>query len=218
MCVTRHVWYNDIMEGQEYLNQISAETRPVKKSKSSKIFSSKLFIGGMIALVLLIIMIIIGAILGGSKDKEKNLSIALALHLNNTSGIIEVYQPSVKSSDLRSNSASLLTMLTSTNRDLMSYLVERYNFKEKDVDKKISEQADLEKDELESDLFEAKINGVLDRIYAHKMAYEISAIMSEEARIMEMTKNETLGELLKTSYSSLRVLYEEFNNFSEAKH
>ena len=162
-------------------------------------------------------MIIFGAILGGNKDKEKNAGIALALHLKNTSEIIQDYQQYIKSSNLRSSSSSLMSITTDTNRNLINYLTEKYNYKEKDVDSNILEQATLEKDGLESELFEARINGILDRIYAHKMAYEISSLMSEETRLMDLTKVEALDELLKTSFDSLNVLYENFNSFSETK-
>ena len=62
------------MQGQEYLNQISASNRPVKKSKMNSILSSKLFMGGMIAVVALIVIINIGSILIGNKGGEKNNS------------------------------------------------------------------------------------------------------------------------------------------------
>ena len=88
---------------------------------------------------------------------------------------------------------------------------------EKNVDKKIAEEATTMKDGLESELFEAKINGVLDRIYAHKMAYEISLITTREAQIMKSINNDTLDEILTTSYNSLSTLYEKFNDFSETK-
>lgn len=205
------------MEGQEYLNQISAAAKPKKQASDSRFSKSTLIIGGVVALVLLIAMIIFGAILGGNKDKEKNAGIALALHLKNTSEIIQDYQQYIKSSNLRSSSSSLMSITTDTNRNLINYLTEKYNYKEKDVDSDILEQATLEKDGLESELFEAKINGILDRIYAHKMAYEISSLMSEETRLMDLTKVEALDELLKTSFDSLNVLYENFNSFSETK-
>ena len=209
--------YNSSMEGQEYLNQISAAAKPKKQASDSRFSKSTLIIGGVVALVLLIAMIIFGAILGGNKDKEKNAGIALALHLKNTSEIIQDYQQYIRSSNLRSSSSSLMSITTDTNRNLINYLTEKYNYKEKDVDSNILEQATLEKDGLESELFEAKINGILDRIYAHKMAYEISSLMSEETRLMDLTKVEALDELLKTSFDSLNVLYENFNSFSETK-
>ena len=95
-------------------------------------------------------------------------------------------------------------------------MVEKYEFKEKDISEDLVEEATLNKDGLESELFEAKINGILDRIYAHKMAYEISVITSEEAKIINMTGDSSLKELLEKSHSSLENLYEKFNNFSEA--
>ena len=63
------------MEGQEYLNQISADNRPVKTSKMSGIFSSKFFWVGVIGIALLIIIIIIGAALGGNKKQVSKLPI-----------------------------------------------------------------------------------------------------------------------------------------------
>ena len=204
------------MEGQEYLNQLAASARPMKKSKSSQILSSKLFIFGMIALVLLIVIIIIGAILSGNKGGEKNLSYILKLHVDNTASVVNTYQSNIKSSDLRSSGASLHSILSNTSRELTEYLTEKYNFKDKDIDKTISSQATEAKETLDTELFEAKINGILDRIFAHKMTYEISVIMTEEAKLMKATRNETLDELLTTSYNSLETLYEKFSNYSEA--
>ena len=141
----------------------------------------------------------------------------MKLHLDGTSEVIQEYQQYVKSSILRSNSASLSGVLTNSSKELTDYLVDRYGFKDKDIDKKKVEAATAEKDEFANDLFEAKINGILDRIYAHKMAYEISLLTAEEARLMNTTNNETLKELLNTSYESLNNLYDKFNDFSETK-
>jgi hypothetical protein len=205
------------MEGQEYLNQLAASTRPMKKSKVSSILSSKLFIFGIIALAILIVTIIIGSILSGNKSDEKTLGIALKLHVDNTSSIVQTYQTNIKSSDLRSSSASLNSILSNTSRELTEYLTEVHSFDEKKVEEKVLAQAEETRDALDAELFEAKINGILDRIFAHKMTYEISVLMSEEARLINSTKNDGLTELLKTSYDSLETLYEKFNEFSETK-
>lgn len=204
------------MEGQEYLNQISALNRPTKKSMP-KFLSSKLFIFGAAALTLAILIMIVGSILSSGKTSEKDSTYALKLHLDNTAAVIKSYQSSVKSSTLRSNSASLYSILTNTSRDLDNYLTEKYSFKEKDADKKISEQATLEKDGLESELFNAKINGILDRIYAHKITYEISTLMSEESNLFKKSGNESLKNILNTSYQSLENLYKSFSEYSETK-
>ena len=203
------------MDGQEYLEQISASNRPIKQSKP-KIFSSKYFLLGMGALVLFIIIIIIGSVLKSNKSSEKTLSYSLLLHINNASELIHKYQPDVKSSNLRSSSASLYGVLTNTSKSITEFLTEKYKYNEKDISKNITEEATLNKDGLEADLFEAKINGTLDRIYAHKMAYEISILTSEEAKILNTTGDSKLKEILTTSQTGLDNLYERFNSFSEA--
>ena len=79
------------MDGQEYLNQISAKNKPVQQSKLNKILTNKFFLIGAGALVLLIIIMITGAALSSGKGNEKKESIALFLHLNNTSEVIDEY-------------------------------------------------------------------------------------------------------------------------------
>ena len=203
------------MDGQEYLDQISATVRPVKQSRG--ILSSKFFWVGIIGVVLLIVMALLGSVLGGGGGGEKSLVIALKLHLDNTSEVIQEYQSNVKSSNLRSSSASLYSILSNTNRDVTNYLTDKYKFKDKDISKNVAEEAQLARDGLEADLFEAKINGNLDRIYAHKMAYEVALIMSEEAKIVNSTKSDDIKSALTSSYNSLENLYSNFDDFSETK-
>ena len=107
-------------------------------------------------------------------------------------------------------------MLTNTNNELTSFITEKYDFKAKNVSKNLTTAANSAKDALLQELFEAKINGNLDRIYAHKMAYEISLIATEETKIINSTKNDDLKELLTKSYNSLDTLYSQFGDFSEA--
>ena len=201
------------MEGQDYLNQISAKARPAKKEKNG-ILHSKFFIVGAIGLIGLTIIIILGAVLGSNKGGEKNLAIKLAFHLEATADTIETYQPNIKSSGLRSNSASLKSVLLDTNKTLTDYLAEKYEFKPSKY-KEISKQADKAKEALETELFEAKINGYLDRMFAQKMAYEISMVINEETAIDRKTSNTALKEILNKSYDSLKNLYDKFNDFSE---
>lgn len=212
--------YNVAMDGQQYLNQISANIRPAKKSKPG-IFTSKFFWIGVIGVVAFVFIAIIGAALGGNKGGEKNNSIRLALHVENTSEIVKTYQPDVKSSKLRGYSSSLYGLMTEIDKDLTEYIESKYGLKsnnlEKSVDKNLAEEATTMKDGLESELFEAKINGVLDRVFAHKMAYEITLLMSEESSLIKSTKNDELKEKLSTSYTSLENLYNSFNDFSETK-
>lgn len=208
------------MDGQQYLNQISQSNRPAAGGggKLANILHSKFFIVGAIGVGLLIVILIIGAMLGGGEDKSpKSLSYALYLHLDNDAAVIKDYQSSLKSSKLRSSSASLESVFSGTKSQLEEYMKAKYNFKAKDISKGMTQEATLAKDALANSLFEAKINGILDRTYAHKMAYEISLVMAEEATLANSAKDATLQELLETSYGSLTNLYDEFENFSETK-
>ena len=207
------------MQGQEYLNQISASNRPVKENKLKSILTSKYFLIGAGAFVLLIIIVIIGSAMAGNKGGEKNDSIKLYLHLTNTTEVVDTYQKDIKSSTLRGNASSLKSSLSTTSKKLGDYLTEKYQMKDvtKSADKDFVEEATTLKDGLMSELFEAKINGNLDRIFAHKMAYEIDLIASEEQTILKETKNDTLKAILEESYGSLDSLYSGFNDFSETK-
>lgn len=204
------------MDGKEYLNQIASTVRPEKKSRagfmSSPIF--KVAIGGILAFS---IIAIVGAVLTGGKANLKDQCVGLKLQLDNALSVISSYQSDLKSSDLRSSSASLRGVLSNTNRDLTEYITQKYEYKAGKEKTDLVEEAKSHKDEMESDLFNAKINGTLDRIYALKMAYEISLVMTKETTIYNATSDSTLKEILNTSYDSLNTLYSGFNDFSEAK-
>jgi len=203
------------MNGQEYLNQISKETAPVKKPKKS-IFQSKFFVVGVVGLILFVLIMIVGAIVNSGGD-DQSRTFALKLHLTGTMEVMDDYQKNIKSSDLRSNGSSLYSVLSTADTNLTNYITEKYNYSEKKVDKNLQLEADTEQEELDNTLFEAKINGNLDRIYAHKMAYEVSKFMSEAEKIIKTTKNETLKEMMTSLYNNLSPLYDRFDEFSQGK-
>ncbi len=175
---------------------------------------NKYVLVGMIGVVGIILMAIIGAVLGGGKSGVKEQTIDLRVRLENTSSVISTYQPSVKSSELRSSSASLGGVISNTNKELSAYTESAYGIKS--LSKEQQQSDENRRLGLEQELFEAKINGILDRIYAHKMSYEISVIMSMEGKLYDATSNDSLRTILNTSYNSLKNLQEKFSNFSEA--
>lgn len=202
------------MDGQEYLNQISASVRPEKKSKMSFMNSTifKVIAGAVVAFI---VIVIVGAIISGGKAEARDQAISLKLNIDSTLSVISKFQPSVKSSDLRSSSASLYSVLSNTSRELTSFITEKYEYNAKNDDKKFADDVALERDGLESALFEAKINGVLDQVYANKMAYVISLISTKETSLYNATSNEELQSLLTTSYNSLKNLYDKFGDFQK---
>ena len=171
----------------------------------------------MIGVVGFILIVIIGSLLGGGKGNFKSQLAALQLHLDNTSSLISTFQKSVKSSDLRSTSASLYSVLTNTSRDVASYLSSKYKFKVSSAEQNVKNQAKLARDGLEAELMNAKINGLLDRVFAMKMKYEVSTFMAEETEIYNASGDESLRGAMNSSYNSLKTLYEKLDSFSETK-
>lgn len=206
------------MDSQDYLDQISRTARPPKQNKSglAGILSSKWLKWGGLALVLLIVIVIFGSMLGGKQTTEEKC-IDLKLHLDGTSEAISEYQENLKSSLLRSLSASLKGIFSNTSSQLTTYMAGKYGYEDGHEKEAVVEVAELARDELMNELFEAKINGLLDRVFAHKMALEIYSVMSDEAGISNSSEDEALKSLLSTSYDSLNNLYTQFNDFSETK-
>ena len=204
------------MDNQEYLNQISAKPAKAKKGFDiGSLFGSKVVIFIAIAFVAFIAMAIIGALLGSNRGSALADTTDLSLHLESTGKVISEYQPQIKSSGLRSNSASLASIITATRGQLDAYLAEKTNDKNKNKTSNAQERIQAEQDALSKELFEARINGYLDRVYAHKMAYEIERFMNEETKIYNETSDDDLKEILDESYNSLENIYSSFNEFPE---
>ena len=206
------------MDSQDYLDQISRSAKPIgsKKGGIGGIISSKWFKWGAIALGALVVLAILGSVLSVKKETAEDKCIVFKFHLEKVSEAITEYQPKIKSSHLRSLSATLNGVFTDTASKLTVYLNNNYAFEDKKLDDSIEEEAELYRDNLMNDLFEAKINGRLDRVFAHKMALEIYSAISDEASISEIaTDDEELKSLLENSTTSLNNLYTQFNDFSE---
>lgn len=202
------------MDSQDYLDQISKSVRPVKPPRKGLmgILTSKYFMWGGIAVGLLIVIMIFGSMLGG-KESLSDKVINLKLHMDSTNEVVSQYQPIVKSSQLRSLSASLRGILANTSSQLNTFIIQTYG--DKAVKETMVEAAALTRDGLMNELFESKINGYLDRMYAHKITLEVYSFMSEEAGIINATSDEALKSLLTSSQNSLNNLYTQFNDFSE---
>ncbi len=210
------------MDRQEYLNQISASNRPANTKPNGKfasILSSKVFLIVAGAVVLFIILAIVGGALSGSKSSPKQKIYAFNMHIDNTTEVLDKYRDKVKSSGIRSYYTTLSSLLVNVKGQLDSYLNTKNGDKKDDAKKilgeKKIEQLTLEKDGLDNELFEAKINGNLDRVYENKMSYEIATLMNEEGHIAKSSGDESLKDIMYGSYTSLENLYNQINNISE---
>jgi hypothetical protein len=204
------------MNQQEYLSQISNNVRPPKAPKPS-FFSSAIFKWGLIVVAAIVGIAIFGAVISGNKNSLKDMAIALKLHTDGTMAEVKNFQPYIKNSSLRANAASLNSVLSNFDSSLVDYMSAKYSYENGSEAKKAKTKAETAQQALHDELFEAKINGMLDDIFAHKMAYEISLFQAEMVAIDKATSDNNLREILGSPYESLGNLYELLNNFSEAK-
>jgi hypothetical protein len=201
------------MDNQAYLNQIAASNRPEKTPKFSGILKNNIFKIGAIVVGLFILIFIIGQILSGIKGDTKQDFFDFKVRLDNTSKTLKQYQGLVKSSRLRSYSASLATIVSSTAKATDNYAAKVYPKVKITGSETITKSAE----ELENDLHNAKINGFLDRVFARKLTYEISVIMADESKLIKSIKDEEYKKALQSSYDSLSVIKDSFASFSETK-
>ncbi len=201
------------MDSETYLNQISRSNR--KYSGSNSFLSSKIFKIGIIVMAATILIIAISSILDPG-DTTKNKIMGLKLHSENLVKAINEYRPLIKSSKLRSESVSVNSILESLNTNLDTYIVKKYK-DAKNIDKSITKKEEDLNNKLNDDLFNAKINGLLDRTYSSKIAYELTIITTREKEVIKLIKDTELKNSLESSLNSLNNLYNSFNNYSEAK-
>lgn len=207
------------MDNQAYLNQISNNLNSSSqktKFSFSNFLSPKLIIFFVAAAISFIIIVIIGNIINGSNSNIKNTTISLNLHTNNLTSTISTYQPNLKSSELRGYSASLSNILSETSSILSNYIEKTYKIKQINTyDASLTETETSLSESINNELFSAKINGILDRTYAHTMAYEITIITAHEYEIFN-SLDDDMKTSIESSYNSLSNLYDKFNNFSES--
>ena len=208
------------MDKKEYLNQISSH--PTAKSpmmnkdwmgKIQAILHSKFLWIGVGCVVAFIVLAMIGGLLSGGRGDNKDRVYALSLRVSSLNDVISEYQNSVLSSELRGYSASLSSVLSNTATNLNNYISEYYKTKQKEIPKTITGPEEEAKQKLSDELFEARITGRLDQVYAQRMAIEISTIMDREETIHNSINNEQLDTMLSSSYDSLANLYPKFNEF-----
>ncbi len=197
------------MDNLAYLNQISQKNKP----KKSSLFSDKKFKIIGIALGAITFIIILLVILTNLPAQETDYVPRLAIRANVFNNIINDYQSSVKSPDLREKSASLSGILSSMVSTLPSYYT---NPKDPTPNFVNTEEAATDY-AVRTSLEKGKGNGLLDRAYARQGTYYINLILSLIDEINESTNNAPLKEFLTSKKSEIEIITPAFSDFSDAK-
>ncbi len=205
------------MDNLAYLNQISQSNRPTKRHDRGKGANSliiKLIIGG---LVLFFLLMAIGALLGNLGSRSRNLAEQIYTRSANLNSTLQTYTPNLKSSRLRAIGSSLSSILINGTNQLSAYLIGDDEDKDAPVsDQKIIDEELALQQELNLSLNNAKLNGILDRVYETQITLQVSLLVSLTSQLLERSSNDPeLTKIIEPLHNSLLAIQgnlESYNN------
>ena len=202
------------MNDLDYLNQISTNVnQPAKTGFFDK--RMKIILGVLGGVILL--FIIIAMLSGNSSNSQPTTTSELSrlyLRASELSKTITNYNSSVSHSTLRSNGAQLSTLLTEITTTTSTYLSNNLGIEANKLTLSGTDATIIQK--LNDDLNKARLNGLLDRTYAHEMDYQIDYLLIIEESIGKKTSESILSAFIDSSTKSLTLLKEAFHNYSES--
>lgn len=201
------------MNNLEYLNQISQETRPTAAKKSASMsLIIKIAVGGLLAFLFIMCL---GMALGSGKTTPTDLTKQLYVRTANLNTSLTTYNKSLKSSQLRAIGTSLNGVLTSASASLTNYLSSEGD---KDADLNPPEKLLAVETEtiesLDTALNNAKLNGILDRVYANQIQLQVSLLITFIPQLEQRTKDTDLLDIISQYQSNLTVIEQSLKDYS----
>lgn len=201
------------MNNLEYLNQISQETRPTKSKKSSSMsLIIKIAVGGLAAFLFIMCL---GIALGSGKSTPTDLAKQLYVRTTNLGTALTTYNKSLKSSQLRAIGTSLNGVLTGASASLANYLsADGEDKADLNPPEKLLATETTTIEELDTALNNAKLDGILDRVYANQIQLQVSLIITFISQLEQRTKDTELLDIISQYQSNLYVIEQSLQNYS----
>ncbi len=204
------------MDNFAYLNEIAQSNRPVKNPAAQGSFLNKsmvikIVVGGA---VLFFLLMAVGALLSGLKNRTVELTRQVYLRTTNLNSVLVTYNPAVKNSSLRSTGLSLAGILTNATTQLGKYLNPTG-----DDGASLQPAADVVAEEtttlngLNTALESAKLNGVLDRTYANQIGWQVSLLLALVSELEERSDDAGLLSVLQNYRTSLETIHQSFESY-----
>lgn len=201
------------MNNLEYLNQISQENRPTSAKKSASMsLIIKIAVGGLVAFLFIMCL---GMALSAGKTSPTDLTKQLYVRTANLNTALTTYNKSLKSSQLRAIGTSLNGVLTSATASLTRYLASEGD-KEADLNppEKLLTVETETIEALDTALNNAKLNGILDRVYANQIQLQVSLLVTFISQLEQRTKDTELLEIISQYQSNLIVIEQSLKDYS----
>jgi hypothetical protein len=188
----------------DYLDQIA----PQVPRKTSFLIGRPVIIGGLVIAIIVIILMTISSLSGGTKPTEQ-----LAARLVATGSITDGATSNIKSTQLRALNSNLKIYLTDAIRDIGPLLIDDdINIVKLDKKVVLAESST----EMLTTLEDARLNAIYDRTYAREMAYKLDTILTLMRQIYGDTKNKDLKSFLGDKIENLEPTQKQFADFNAA--
>lgn len=198
------------MDNKAYLDEIAVKGK--KKFSAGPILTPVMIKLIAAALVAVVAMIVIGTILSNKNQEVAEVHQMVYARIDSLldkKGPFNSYSEDLKSSDLRTYTVQLLSSLETT----------RSTLNRSGQDFTASENITTENSALMSafqyELKEATLNGQLDKVYATDAAYHLSLLILLEEQALAKATNDTYANALNSSITDLKVLEENFRDYSD---
>lgn len=201
------------MNDLDYLNQISA--KPGSSQKAGGFFDKKtkliaIIIGAVLLMSIVLMMVMSSSPQPTASDELNNIY----QRSNSLEETVRKYTKYLKSSSLRSSAAALDSLLTNAKSTSETLLQSKYGVK---PGKNPSAEDTKTIEELNTTLEKARLNGILDRSFAHELYYQIEFLLiMEQSASRKVSSTGEVYQFLDSSYKSLAHISDTLKTFSEA--
>ena len=210
------------MDNMAYLQQISGvdnsmSSKAKKDNPLSKLLNVWVFVGAGIFIALMIAIAVIVSLLNKVDTKDQDLlqhSWWMSYYLTDVT--FDEYADDVKSSDIRNMTASFRSVLNEILKNDENLLLSEYGIEVDDLDEETDPIVLAEKetnDKLNAELEQARLSGLLDRVFLREITMQIAYLRAYQSEISERTSNAAVQEFSLKADSNLGNLYNQFHDF-----
>jgi hypothetical protein len=211
------------MDNMAYLQQIAGVDNSVaQRAQKGDNPLKKIFnVWTLIGLVVLTLVICVTAVIVNSMNKVDTKDQDLMAESYWTShylsdSTIKDYSKYVKNSDIRSMTSSLEGVLREIKLNYNDLLKTKFGVEVAKMKPKEDAipMAVLELNtQLNSTLEDARLNGILDRVFLREMTMQIAYLQSYQSEIAERTKDEDVKVFATKAEANLENIYNQFHGF-----
>ena len=189
----------------DYLNQIAPQA---PKKAPFTLNMRTVLLGGVLAVILIIILATIGGALSGARTEPWQ---RLSARLEATAVLVDSSTDVIKNSQLRSYNSDLKLYITNTQRDLEKPLTTLGINSEK-LSKSIV--ASESSEEMGARLEDGRLNAKYDSTYSREMSYQLATILALLQQLYGSNVSSETKTSLEDMYNNLLPTYKAISEFS----